>query len=319
MATSSYNLQPDASVVAETVPGYVCEETLSSQNLWKITAGQRPPQPIEERAFYEKMWAENFARSQVEYNMPVDVLTAASPISLDPFAEGTCDSVCPYTMGVPQDISGGTGGDVAVAELAHRMNNDSLHNSTSCSKEVKDSLGEENLTVLVQGNNAFGSTVSKSFYRTNEQGDLIAGVDTININIASYRVVESKRHGKYAQFLVIYREGSIRDTFGVWKRYSDFEELGHKVTQAHEGCAAAFSNCSPLSVTEESETEHLPNAIRSWHLLKKRKRWYRCLDAGYLSLKIFLLERFLHDILFESSSPDLLRDFVGVKSDTTLT
>ena len=67
---------------------------------------------------------------------------------------------------------------------------------------------------------------------------------------------------------------------------------------------------SPLHITEEPETEHLPNAITSWRLLKKRKRWYRCLDAGYLSLKVFLLERFLHDILFESSSPQLLRDFV---------
>ena len=47
-------------------------------------------------------------------------------------------------------------------------------------------------------------------------------------------------------------------------------------------------------------------------LLKKRQRWFRCLDAGYLSLKVFLLERFLHDILFESSNPQILRDFVGV-------
>lgn len=123
---------------------------------------------------------------------------------------------------------------------------------------------------------------------------------------------QSKKHGKYAQFLVIYREGSIRDTLGVWKRYSDFDELSRKVTQAHEGCAAVMATISPLAIAEEHEVEHLPNAITSWRLLKKRKRWYRCLDAGYLSLKVFLLERFLHDILFESSSPDLLRDFVGV-------
>lgn len=160
-----------------------------------------------------------------------------------------------------------------------------------------------------------GTTVSKSFARSNANGDTIAGVDTINISIASYRVVESKKHGKYAQFLVIYREGSIQDTVGLWKRYSDFEELAHKVTHAHESCTAALANISPLSVAEEPETEHLPNAITSWRLLKKRQRWYRCLDAGYLSLKVFLLERFLHDILFESSSPHLLRDFVGVSED----
>lgn len=46
-------------------------------------------------------------------------------------------------------------------------------------------------------------------------------------------------------------------------------------------------------------------------LLKRTKRWGRCLDAEYLSLKIFMLERFLHDILLESSDPRLLRDFVG--------
>jgi len=68
-----------------------------------------------------------------------------------------------------------------------------------------------------------------------------------------------------------------------------------------------------MSVTEEAESELMPNAITSWRLLKKRQRWFRCLDAGYLSLKVFLLERFLHDILFESSSPDMLRDFVGVE------
>lgn len=135
-------------------------------------------------------------------------------------------------------------------------------------------------------------------------------MDTFTISIASYRVVETKKGGKFAQYLVVYREGSVRDTVGVWKRYSDFEELARKVTQQHEGCAAVIANMSPLAMTEEPDTEHLPNAITSWRLLKKRQRWYRCLDAGYLSLKVFLLERFLHDILFESSSPQLLRDFV---------
>ena len=127
-----------------------------------------------------------------------------------------------------------------------------------------------------------------------------------------FPIIQSEKRGKHAQFLVIYREGSIRDTIGVWKRYSDFQELSKKVTKVHEGCASVIANMSPLAITEEHDVEHLPNAITSWHLLKKRKRWYRCLDSGYLSLKAFLLERFLHDILFESSTQDLLRDFVGV-------
>lgn len=302
--------------MAVTAPNYVLEESISSQLLWKASAGQRPPQPYEERAFYEKMWAQNFARSQVKYQMPVEVLTSPSPISLNPYADGNfegcaSDEHC-YVSTVPQE-SGGTG-DVAEEALVNRMGGYPSHTLTVVNKTVKDSAGEGDLTVLVRGDNVFGTTVSKSFARASEHGEPIAGVDTVNISVASYRVVENKKHVKYAQFLVIYREGSIRDTVGIWKRYRDFEELANKVTQAHEGCVIALANISPLAVTEESETEHLPNAITSWRLLKKRQRWYRCLDAGYLSLKVFLLERFLHDILFESSSPQLLRDFVGVDS-----
>lgn len=74
--------------MAVTAPTYVLEESMSSQKLWKNTAGNRPPQPVEERAFFEKMWAQNFVKSQVNYQMPVEVLTAASPISLSPFADG---------------------------------------------------------------------------------------------------------------------------------------------------------------------------------------------------------------------------------------
>ena len=297
--------------MAVTAPTYVLEESLSSQKLWKYTAGQRPPQPVEERAFYEKMWSQNFAHSQVKYSMPVEVLTAASPICLSPFAEGIFDD-----SNINSDFTGAAAqpdasdqGAAAEARLVSLMNDPTQQGEDGSVPHKGTAKGSDgDLTILVRGMNAFGTTVSKSFARSGEQG---GGIDTINISIASYRVVENKNHTKYAQFLVIYREGSIRDTLGVWKRYRDFEELSRKVTHSHEGCAAVIANVSPLAVATEPDTEHLPNAITSWRLLKKRQRWYRCLDSGYLSLKVFLLERFLHDILFESSSPKLLRDFVG--------
>lgn len=344
--TVDVNDEDAAAVGAVTAPTYVLEESLSSQKLWKHTAGNRPPQPVEERAFFEKMWAQNFARSQVNYSMPVEVLTAASPISLNPFADGVFEDVGVSEVptiasdyghyGTTNGGGGGGGGSslntcdivegdaeaqAALISRMHYLDDSGVHKGGSASyiggggsnqqyQKVPGTKNDGDLTILLRGTNAFGTTVSKSFARSTENGSAIVGVDTVNISLASYRVVESKKHGKYAQFLVIYREGSIRDTVGVWKRYRDFEELSHKVTQAHEGCAAVIANMSPLAVTEEPDTEHLPNAITSWRLLKKRKRWYRCLDAAYLSLKVFLLERFLHDILFESSSPKLLRDFV---------
>uniref|UniRef100_A0A7S3PDZ6 PX domain-containing protein n=1 Tax=Amphora coffeiformis TaxID=265554 RepID=A0A7S3PDZ6_9STRA len=295
--------------MAVTAPPYVLEESLSSQRLWKDTAGTRPPQPVEERAFFEKMWAQNFARSQVDYQMPVEVLTATSPVALSPFADGVFEGTSGDSVLGNYSMPGDQDHDAAEAALSQLggINNDG--GDPNAKQKIRGSGSDGDLTVILRGPNAFGTTVSKSFARNTVPGGPVV-VDTVNISIASYRVVESRKYGKYAQFLVIYRQGSIRDTVGVWKRYRHFEQLANKVTHAHEGCAAAIANMSPLHITEESETEHLPNAITSWRLLKKRKRWYRCLDAGYLSLKVFLLERFLHDILFESSSPQLLRDFV---------
>ena len=55
--------------MAVTAPTYVLEESISSQKLWKHTAGTRPPQPADERAFFEKIWAQNFQRSQVDYKV----------------------------------------------------------------------------------------------------------------------------------------------------------------------------------------------------------------------------------------------------------
>lgn len=48
-------------------PMYVLESSLDTQHLWYLTAGTRHRQPLEERRFYEQIWQQNFAASQVEY------------------------------------------------------------------------------------------------------------------------------------------------------------------------------------------------------------------------------------------------------------
>ena len=294
-------------------PTYVLEESPSSQNLWKQTAGNRPPQPIEERAFFEKMWAENFARSQVKYGVPVqelvsDAAVAASPTIVEDDDAGSDRMYSSlFSIATPSHRSAARQEDVAEAILISRMNDVNAGMVDSASPRMNLSqrqLVDKDTSVLDKGINAFGTTVSKSFAQTG--GDGLISVTTVNVSVASYRVVESKRRGRYAQFHVIYREGNMRDTIGVWKRYRDFEMLAGKISDTCEGCSMLHGNHHVI----EPEVEHLPNAITSWRLMKKRKRWYRCLDSGYLSLKVFLLERFLHDVLFESSSPFLLRDFV---------
>lgn len=357
-----YDIQAN-STMAVTAPTYVLEESLSSQKLWKQTAGNRPPQPVEERAFFEQMWSQNFTRSKVKYEMPVEVLTASTPISISPFHDDG-------GLGVSGDGGGPGGGgavpsnyhiadgfharggddvqaaqaDVAEATLRRHLDsgagNDNgngavemyfdtfgpkdynletlgphQHRHTLVNKKVKGLGKESDLVVLVRGDNVFGTTVSKSFRRVDSEGRAIYGMDTVSISIASYRVIQSKKHGKYAQYLVIFCDGNFRNTVGVWKRYSDFSELSRKVSPGHSECRTVVTGLSPLSITDDDhDVEVLPNAMTSWKLLKKRQRWYRCLDAGYLSLKVFLLERFLHDILFESSHPQILRDFCRTSS-----
>ena len=189
-----------AAAMAVTAPNYVLEESLSSQKLWKHTAGNRPPQPEEERLYFEKMWAQNFAMSRVDYKVPVEVLTAGTPISFSAFADNHFDA-----GGHGRDFSNynlATDSRATDAEVAEAI--ERLHGYTTAkeigpgaerevlNKKVKGNGSEEDLTVLIRGDNVFGTTVSKSFDKINSSGN--REVDTVNISIASYRVVEVSAH-----------------------------------------------------------------------------------------------------------------------------
>lgn len=220
--------------MAVTAPTYVLEESLSSQKLWKQTAGNRPPQPVEERAYFEQMWAQNFARSSVKYEIPVEVLTASTPISISPFNDERFmddENISNYNLAgtfhnVEDTTGGGKGGGdhdadcIAEAALNQRRqqhqqqrfsSNGAVHmyfdpnrpkeynlktlgphhhHHTLVNKKVNNVNGENTMTVLVRGDNVFGTTVSKSFQRVNEHGEQTNGIDTVSISIASYRVVE---------------------------------------------------------------------------------------------------------------------------------
>jgi hypothetical protein len=50
---------------ATAAPMYVLESTLATQQLWYSTAGLRPKQPEQERAYFENLWKRNFKDSNV--------------------------------------------------------------------------------------------------------------------------------------------------------------------------------------------------------------------------------------------------------------
>lgn len=155
---------------------------------------------------FEAQLAENFARSEVQYQMPFEVLTATTPVSLNPFADGNfgTDGVGVIGAGTPVAgvggsrkgggkhnvadfvssfvVPGGSGHGVSSQQNAHLQNKQQIVRNSSASGG--------NLIVYAKGDNVFGTTVSKSFARPSINGELVMGVDTVNISIASYRVVE---------------------------------------------------------------------------------------------------------------------------------
>lgn len=202
---------PEAAAMAVTAPTYVLEESLSSQKLWKYTAGNRPPQPIEERAFYEQMWSQNFARSKVDYNVPVEVLTATTPISMSPFADGSFDtSNAMAAVAAAETGSNSKAPNAAIAEatLQNLQTSEIINSSrdTVQHKTVKGSNSEGDIVVLIKGDNVFGTTVSKSFARPSVNGGPVVGVDTVNISIASYRVVEVSIHIPFVTICVFFSD-----------------------------------------------------------------------------------------------------------------
>jgi hypothetical protein len=84
---------------------------------------------VEERAYFEQIWAQNFLQSQVKYQAPLDVLLANSPIHLSPYADGgfsdtAADVMVNYNVAFhnPTVFGGGAGrtvnkvNEIAVAE-----------------------------------------------------------------------------------------------------------------------------------------------------------------------------------------------------------
>ena len=63
----------------------------------------------------------------------------------------------------------------------------------------------------------------------------------------------------------------------------------------------------------DDDERRFQNALFSWHCVRRQQRWFRCLEREYLVLKCFLLERFLHDVVFESASPHIIAEFLGVQ------
>ena len=149
--------------------------------------------------------------------------------------------------------------------------------------------------VIFKGRSPFSYSVSKSFNDFH--------ISFMTVHIPYYRVFRSNSTSlARAEFLIVVSLGSPSPvTFGVWRRHSDFSELVQRLRD--------------MNMKSGGEKSVFKNTLLSWDCVLQRKRWFKCLDKEYLTLKSFLLERFMHDLLFESQSPNIISNFMGFKEE----
>ena len=262
-------------------PQYVLESSIDFQHLWYSTAGRRPKQPDAEREYFHKLWSENFRNSEVNYestNSPSSAIT---------------DAILPPSVNL-------TSGD------------------TECEPKLNLETG---LQVLYTAFHHNSYSVSKSFVH-----DELAAM---SLSIPKFRVVRDEDE-LYAEFFIeisVCAQGaSSAVLFGSWRRHSQFLALARRLQNIQR-----VSQAIEFETKKEKETKNkkrskksdrmerydaddmlgddrvFENSLISWKCVLSRQQWFRCLDREYLLVKCFLLERFMHDTLFESSSSLLLR------------
>ena len=259
-------------------PSYILESSISTQKLWYMTAGRRPKQPDDERKEIEKVWMENFKASNVNYennndNKKVNKPTIVKSISASQYANL---QLMNKRIPVPK----------------HGNNFDTIDQI----EEVDEIARQEfNVDIVLRGYQPFSNSVSKSF--SLNIGPATETVSSITLQIPRFRVIQNRKDDNtYAEYLVVITLGGYNKVkFGIWRRFSDFNDLAKKVEENFKDNICNYSN-----------------SILSWKCIIQRKRWYRCLDKEYLGFKCFLLERFLHDILFESNTSTIISEFLAI-------
>lgn len=177
-------------------------------------------------------------------------------------------------------------------------NSEALHPPTSTSIAADLSTGEDKMVdvdgvIIFKGQSPFSYSVSKSFENSFASSD----ISSMTLQMPRFRIIRRPNNEEFAEFLVIVSVEGVK--FGVWKRHSHFHKMALNLIQLNSENSALFKN-----------------SVLSWQCLLNRKRWFKCLDKEYLSLKCFLLERFIHDLLFESFGPGDINDFLGLEDQS---
>jgi hypothetical protein len=266
-------------------PYYILECSLETQQLWYSTAGRRPKQPLKERAFYEQLWRKNFESSQAHYDEPIEALVKHSSTALN--ALESHGAIVESQEKENLQFNGSIKfivGNTKAKPLYHWHQR--LDVIPRC--EIR---GE----IVTRGKSPFSNSVSRSF--------LNSDIATMSLQMPCFRTIKSSEDGCiHAEFLIVVTlAGTIPVTFGIWRRHSQFQNFVNHIAEINSFSQHA-QNC-------------FKNTLISWECVLQRKRWFKSLDHDYLTLKCFLLERFIHDVLFETPSPEIITSFLDLSND----
>lgn len=105
------------------------------------------------------------------------------------------------------------------------------------------------------------------------------------IQIPKFRIVQSRSGtDRHAQYLITFRLG--KEMYADWRRYSEFAGLAKKL---------------PPEAFQRTQL--------AWRSIDTR--WFNRLEPSYLHKKCITLENFMRELMYESTDPSLLIEFLG--------
>lgn len=164
------------------------------------------------------------------------------------------------------------GGDTSTYSLRRKMSADLGLLDLNGSLDV---LGDEQTNTRI--------TAAHKTFTVNTDG--IPKVVSASISIPKFRIVQSRAGAdRHAQYLITLKLG--KELYADWRRYSEFGELAKKLP-----------------------VERHPRTLEAWRGIETR--WFNRLEPSYLHQKCITLENFLRELMYESSEPAVLLDFLG--------
>tara|TARA_B100001769_G_C22028939_1_gene552902 strand:+ start:441 stop:1112 length:672 start_codon:yes stop_codon:yes gene_type:complete len=152
-------------------------------------------------------------------------------------------------------------------------------------KQTKIPLANNNsLNSINIYSNPYSKLCVRSFNKYGQYGVQVPCYRISNEIYSLFGII--KTHIKYAEYLIIIKTPIYQ--YSKWYRYNDIKRLYRNIVKNQLSSNFEYANSS-------------------WYILNNRLKLFRCLNIDYLNNKCYLIERVLHDILFE------LNDFIKIK------